>query len=255
MDILEFISRIEQIIQQQTARLFPADWDEDTLTRNILIELRSNFSQTTIDDHQREYNLSINPFKLRGRNTETMYGDIAILVKIVYPDGDILEGVGFLEAKKRYRNRTTFDAFRKSQLNRIYRNAPHARLLLYDYSPITEFAPVYYRYDNDYNIYFPLRALPTTYSVATQINTALSLDKNDIGLYKIGIPFSYQLAFRYFNGFDLDFREDVINTIKGYGKNALGLPNYTVFITITPVDKPNDEGEPNINNNSYERLK
>ncbi|MBL7836852.1 MAG: hypothetical protein JNM67_05010 [Bacteroidetes bacterium] len=255
MDILEFISQVEQIIQQQTRRLFPADWDEDTLTRNILIEFRLNFASTTINDHRQQYNLSINPFKLRGRNTETKYGDIAILVKIIFPDGDILEGVGFLEAKKRYRNTNRFDAFSVRQLNRIYRQSPHTRLLLYDYSPITEFAPVYYDYDNYYHRHFPLLALPTTYSVATQLNEALALNRRDIGLYKVGLPLSYQLAFRYFYGFDLDFREDVINAIKGYAKDTLGLPNYTVFVTISPIDKPTNEGEPEINSNTYERLK
>lgn len=255
MDIFKFISTVEGIIEQQTMRLYPADWDEDILTSSILIELRSNFKSTTIDDNRKKYNLSLNPFKLRGKNTETKYGDIAILVKIVYPDNDFLEGVGFLEAKKRYRNTNRFDALKTSQLKKIYRNSPHTRLLLYDYSPITEFPSVFYDFEYRYHRYLPFRVLPTTYSVTTQLNTALALNQRDIRLYKVGLPFSYQLAFRYFYGFDLDFRENVINEIKGYAKDTLGLPNYTVFITISPVDKPTDEEEPKINREIYELLK
>jgi hypothetical protein len=259
MDIADFISAVELLIKEQTIRLFPADWDEDTLTRNILIEFRKRFSNKVIRDYKEDFKLSINTFKLSGKVMETNYGDIAFIVKRVYKDGDQLEGVGFLEAKRRYKKNNIFTAYKTPQLEKINTNSPQSRLLLYDYSPITEFAPVFYEptyYDYNHYQYHHniLKSLPTTYAVTTPINVALALNKKDTTLYKISLPFSYQIAFRYFYSLDLDFNKDILSLVKGYPNEKLGLPTYTVFITVSPANHSSDAIQLDFNNELYQPL-
>jgi hypothetical protein len=167
-------------------------------------------------------------FKLSGKKVESKFGDIALLTKLNYQDGDTLEGVAFLEAKKRNRNKTTFGAIRTNQLKRIRKNAPSSVALLYDYTDITDFA--------DTGIFKNTRQWlirkPCTCSVIVPIRTVLHVGKKDMSLYKFSIPFSYQLLFRYFQGFDLEFGEMPINAAKGYYSAKFGAPTYLVIVSV-----------------------
>lgn len=179
-----------------------------------------------IEGLKREMKINWTAFKLRGKN-ENKFGDIALLVNIHYHDGDNLEGVAFLEAKKRNKNQTKFGAVKTAQLKRIYKNAPSSMMLLFDYEDITQFIET--------GIFLErwnwLVLKPCTCSVVVPINTILHVRKKDTTLYKFSIPFSYQLFFRYFQGFDLEFRELPIKIAKGYAAHK-GVPTYLVIVSI-----------------------
>ena len=85
-------------------------------------------------------NIFITAFKQKG-DTKNKLGDIPFVLDITYKDGDNIKGVVFLEAKKRYQGTNEYSAIKFDQIERIYSNAPSARLLLYNYSYMSNLAP------------------------------------------------------------------------------------------------------------------
>jgi hypothetical protein len=254
MTLERFTAQIENILETEVIKLLPGTWNEDLLTYNFLIRLTRELSTTQIEDQRGTLNVRINAFKQSGALAETKFGDIAVIVRINYPDGEILEGVGFLEAKKRKMDSTRYDTVKVRQLKTINKNAPRARLLLYDFEPITGFINTYFEeefhYRRDVEI---LRLRPTTFSVAVPVNLVLAVGHYDTKLYKFGLPFSHQLTFRYMNGHDLEFDKSILDATKGFADRQR-LSNYIIAITIGP-GKNDNTPEIKINSDYWENLK
>ena len=240
-------------MEEEVRRLLPGYWDEDQLTINFLIALTKKLSNCTITDLRGISKVYINAFKQSGTLTETKYGDIAVILNITFPDGENLEGVGYLEAKKRKKGAIVFDAVKETQLRTIDRNAPRARLLLYDYEPITNFVPTYFEADIYYKKHYKsLRLMPTIFSVALPLNLALQMKSYDTSLYKFGLPFSHQLTFRYMYGQDLEFEKLALKASKGYADRQ-NLSKYILTITVGPEDKIH-ESDILVNKDNYEQI-
>lgn len=227
MHIIEFCSEVEKIIANQVKGNYPVDWDEDFITRSILREFRNSFSYVEVDGLKNTITMAWSAYKLP-RPPETKFGDVAILINIRYQDGDDIEGVGFLEAKKRDKDKITFSALKIPQLKRINKNAPHSMLLLYDYEDITKFANEIIPNKDFYWFYYAWT--PYTYSVVVPSDIFLLTKQKNTTLYKYSLPFSYQLCFRYFSGLDLEFQEKAIEIAKGYNEK-MGA-NYLLVISI-----------------------
>jgi hypothetical protein len=244
--LTKFCQEIEKIIKDVVDETSLIDWDEDHITRRLLHLMRVNLNGSQIEDLELR-NIFINPFKLKSKKLENSYGDIAIVVKIEYKDGDTIEGVAFLEAKRKYKESGNFDALKWDQLERILSNASHSQLLMYDFKPITDFAPTGLENNRTTSGSNAMLSLPITYMTTAPIQNTLQLRKNNDRLYKLSIPFSYQLAYRYFYGFDLQFDEKMIRAAKGDISEQIKdlYPSYVVFITIQQgqkiADKKNKE--------------
>ena len=159
--LVKFCQLLEERIQEEIENAYPTDWDEDYITRRIIVAIKS------LGNSQVEYltvfnNIFISAFKQNG-NTENKYGDIAFVLDIEYKDGDKLKGVAFLEAKKRYLGTNEYSAIKFDQLERIYQNAPSARLLLYNYNYMSNLAPT--GLDNKGSSSGILPKIPSTYTV------------------------------------------------------------------------------------------
>lgn len=229
MNWLDFCTNVEDTIRMSIGNSFPYDWDEDYVTRLILTSLRNNFGNVTINDPDTLLNTSWLPYKLSG-SSERKFGDIAIIVNIKFQDGDTLEGVSFLEAKKRVRNSPKFKALRFGQLETIRTTAPHSMLLLYDYENITQFAWPKDYFTNWNNLMLP--TIPYTKSVVSQVGTVLRFKRKDTRIYKLSLPFSYQLCLRYLRGFDLEFTQKAIMIAKGFAEERFGRPLYLLTISV-----------------------
>ncbi len=232
MTVLEFTRAIEKIFTDEVVKLYPGYWLEDQLTINFLISVKENLSNSYLSDLRNGSFIKMNLFKQRGKNSETKYGDVAVISNILYPDGTRVEGIGYLEAKKRAVGQISFEAVKESQLKTISSNAPRAKLLLYDYEPITSFIQdySYFLSDDNKKPTTALLSIPITYATALPINLALEIGNYDTNLYKFGLPLSHQIAFRYMHGQDLEFDKSSINTSKGFA-DKVGLPKYILSIT------------------------
>ncbi|PZR19263.1 MAG: hypothetical protein DI539_14615 [Flavobacterium psychrophilum] len=254
MTLLKFSQTLEERIQEEIEDAYPANWDEDYISRRILVALTSmRFSKvevlTTFN------NIFITSFKLKG-NLEKHFGDIAFVIQIEYKDGDSIRGAAFLEAKRRYANSDEYTKLDFTQLKRIYQNAPSARLLLYNYQYMSNLAPT--GLDNSKNKASGLLPkIPGTYTSVLPANTAIHLNKKGDSLHKLSIPLSYQLSFRYLFGKDLEFSDDVINKTLGFVSSEQ-LPKHVVMINIKPSKKGDKETnfvfQPEINRELYAEI-
>jgi len=202
-----------------------ASWDENHITFTIVDEFSSGFRfrNISIEGLDRPFKLKWDARKLR-RPTEETLGDLAILVHLETWEGESIEGVGALEAKRRAPNKASYDSVRQSQLKRICKKSPHSHLLLYDYAQVTGFtdnlASTYWNGDNYFSIQYS-NVTPYSHCVTLPVSTALSVGKYNTSLYKFCMPFSVQLCARYFRGYDLETDNkiivDVKNNIERYG--------------------------------------
>ncbi|MEW6077587.1 MAG: hypothetical protein AB1724_07240 [Thermodesulfobacteriota bacterium] len=135
--MLDLVNILEKIFCDNIRDNFPESYDEDHITYCILSEIRNKLAYIEVDSDLGRISLAWRPWKLKGR-FENNFGDIAVLVNIQDNDGLKIEGVGFLEAKKRYKDSGLFDAVKEDQLKRIYNKAPHAMMLLYDFRLIED---------------------------------------------------------------------------------------------------------------------
>ena len=134
------MTETESILRDRISRAYPRYWDENHITYSILEEFEQKFKDLSITDYPNGLHTRWSAYKFTG-NIETKFGDIGILVNIVYDDGSRLEGVAFLEAKRRSRwgggkGDTRFVEIREPQESAILYNAPLAQYLLYDYDVI-----------------------------------------------------------------------------------------------------------------------
>ena len=231
LDKEQFLIGVESILENEVKRSYPRYWDENTITLNILRAFETLLHNVNlVDISPQVLKIKWQAFKLGG-NPHYTFGDVALLVNIRYQDKDAIEGVAFIEAKKKEPKHTIFKKMKMQQLRKISRHAPSATVLLYDYNDITDFAamnllPVSLQKING------LFWKPCTYAVSVPMKTVLVSKKNDTSLYKFSLPFSYQLLFRYFQSFDLDFRQRPIQIAKGFVASQFGAPKYLVVAAL-----------------------
>jgi len=242
--LLDLVNVLEKIFVANIQENYPENYDENHITYCILNEIRKRLAHIEVDSYLGRISMSWRPWKLKGK-FEKNFGDIAILVNIRDNDGLEIQGVGFLEAKKRYRESGKFDAVKEDQLSRIYENAPYSMLLFYDFQLIEDFI----KYQSPYTS-FPfklyrhfMRSEPwtelvppmaeATHSVTIPIHLAKQVGLYDPTLYRYSTPFSTQIIFRYLNGFDLEFSDEPIAIAKGFSQSDdISPPKFLLIVSI-----------------------
>ncbi|QNU62906.1 hypothetical protein [Vreelandella titanicae] len=233
-ELHEFTGHLEQTIRNSLSSISAHAWDEDHITYTLLKDLQSALKGSRFSGHDPRSAINWETYKLKG-SYETDFGDIALVVNINYKDGSSVNGVAFLEAKKRDWRKTTFSAMRVNQAKRILKNAPRAQYLLYDYDEITGFLNGSL-YSDEMEYYYFRRGLtvpfsPITRSVCVPLNLALTKGDKDTLLYRHGLPLSFVLSTRYFQGLDLEFDEKSKQVATGF-LNKFGLSKYVVKVDI-----------------------
>lgn len=253
--VYNFLSTIEQIVENEVKGNYPRYWDEDFITQSLLRSLRKEFGprvRVGLDVPPLPYRVywwgwffpavvwpvdwvvvEWDIYKLRGFS-EQRFGDVAILVTTKYPDKDKVEGVAFLEAKKLYPKSSDFQAIDFAQLRRINTHAPRASVLLYNYRQV-------YPYDWWY-----------TYAATVPMDLVIATRKKDISLYKFSLPFSVQLLTHLF-GFCLERADEPLNIAKGY-LAEYGSPLYLVVARVGIGVEPPSSNEIEFSRDRFTRL-
>src|SRR5688500_14390552 len=91
MTLLRFSQTLEERIQEEIEDAYPTNWDEDYVTRRILVAIKS-LQLSQVEVLSTINNIFITAFKLKG-NLENCFGDIALIIEMDYKDGDKLKGV------------------------------------------------------------------------------------------------------------------------------------------------------------------
>jgi hypothetical protein len=256
LKVVELTGRLEETIDNSIKSVSGHEWDEDFITLDLLRNLRRSLTGIQLEGKDCRKNINWQSYKLKGTH-ETNFGDIALVVNISYKDGTNINGAAFLEAKKRDWRKTTFGAMRVKQARKILKNAPRAHYLLYDYEDITNFLNTSIHLDEMRNYYsiedLPFSLTPRTRVVCVPLNLADSSSIKDTLLYRHGTPLSFMLAYRYFQGLDLEFDEASKQVATGFLKK-FSLPKYVVKIDITEEGAELMDDELRINQAEYSQI-
>jgi hypothetical protein len=255
-DLFDLTGLLEHTIRTTVKNVGIWDWDEDHITRSILTQLRQELGRVELVGDDVRSHLHWEAYKLSG-TYENRFGDIAVLVKINYKDGEHLQGAAFLEAKRRQRRKTNFDAMRAKQVNKILKHAPRAQYLLYDYEDITGFqsAPAFlHEIQNFYRRNWQTGSVaPRTSAVCVPLNVAKATGYKDTLLYRYATPLSMMLSCRYFQGLDLEFGKEAIEVACGY-LEKFGLPSYVLEVEISEAGAEPKENTASVNRQRYEPM-
>ncbi|MCB9595629.1 MAG: hypothetical protein H6719_23105 [Sandaracinaceae bacterium] len=229
-------------------------WMEDHITLSIVQMLRDRLHGAEIKRRGYPVHLAVNAFKATGA-LETKYGDLAIIVQLDFGDEAGLEGVAFLEAKKREWGSNKLAAIQKGQFKRLQRSAHYTRLLVYDKDPISGAAMgandewmrlgLWRRFYGE----IPAEAahrLPHTHAAVVPLGIPIHAGRTDTWLYRFALPFAAQLGLRYLQGIDLETETKVLAAAKGRSEK-LGVPSFVLTVRAGhgvpgDPDQPHDFG-------------
>lgn len=235
MHVFELQAAIEDRVRSTVERHFPLDWKEDAITHDLLIRLRSDFQHVTLRGTRSSVRLEWEAYKLHGWR-ETSHGDVGVLVRYRLPNGDTVEGAGFLEAKVRGRDTTRFLQVRHEQVTRLLARSPLTRLMLYDYNPVTVIDSGLWSeeyFDGPWHPRWRRLAGSQTVSSAPvlPLQLAATINQYDDTLYRFAHSFSHQLCQRYFCLHDLDFSDGAVKAVKGF-PTELGTPSVILVVRL-----------------------
>jgi len=206
---------MREIINKVISSAYPRNWNEDFITMDILRKLRQEYEDIEITKDKvakTSTKLSWDIFKhTKKGNIEQKFGDIGILVQIMYPNGKYIEGVAFIEAKRIYYPEEKFTALKAEQLKTLSENSFSHRTVFYDYIKGSNAPPL-------------CLGLPTKHLIA--------LEDNSRGIYPYCELYSYILTNRYLQGYELDYTPESIESLKGFA-DANGGVDFLIVAQMT----------------------
>lgn len=234
---------IDQIIHREVVQCHPRYWNEDHITYSWLRKLISEWPSINLNPHP-SFSVRWDAYKMDG-TLEQENGDVAFLIDINFENGNSLQGVGFLEAKRVY-DTGRFDAIKWAQLRFLSANSSSHHLLLYDHNPVStqySLAPC------------PCHSLvphcegglvcccaPSRVSSAIVMPTlhAIAYEEKGRKLESIGYRLSEQIVLRYFRGLDLNYDPELVRRVLS---GAAGGAKFLAVATINIGDVENASGE------------
>lgn len=232
---------LETLIYSDVKESFPANWNHRHITRSLFSDLKKLFQGKTIHTPGDTIKTAWNLYE-RKEDQEDIFGEIAIMVSVSYHDGQAVRGVVFHDTAEKDSGKNIFSNLHKNNYRRLLSVSPHSQLLLFDYDTITGMAfpstaeSIIGNQPHSWNSW-----IPYTHAVTVPANLALSLDVKTTGLYKVSLPLSYQICYRYLFGLDLDYSVTAMETAAGI-KTAKGNSRFLICIAVS-----HGGSEPDIN--------
>ena len=248
MHYAEFAYQVEGWLVSAIRSCYPASWDENQITSSIAAKFAASAGSASLDGLDRPFKLVWDARTL-GLPDPLALGDIAVLVHLTTWAGETLEGVGFLEAKRRDQSANTFSSAKTRQLKKIVRKAPSARLLLYDYDNVSTCMDNWVAATADHSYRRGL-APPYTHCVSLPATTAFNQRRYTTELHKFGVPLSFQLVARYLRGFDLELDSTIVEAAKG-NNGTDGGARTLILVGVSTGEA--DPALPEVNSDRYER--
>ena len=235
---------VEETVRKTIGKCYPRNWrDENHITRSLLTGLRDEHSHAVILKE-----------KLNGKHTtclwdvykntleqdmEKKHGDIGVLVQLHFQKNSVIEGVAFLEAKRIYHSKINdslsyFATLDNKQLERVCQNSSFHRTVFYDCI-----------IEESKNTPIAL-TLPTRH--------LLTINRKDRYIYPYCECFSYCLTNRYFQGYELDFNPETVNSVNGIIEGNGGVDFLIVAQIILHPELKADLDFIDINHDIYTRI-
>jgi hypothetical protein len=233
MDNMKSLSyELETLIYKNIKENYPANWDRDSITRSIFADLKNLFHGKKIHTPGNTIKTLWRLYQLK-KEPESIPGDVALIIQITYHDGQVAEGVVFYDIAEKDPDKNSFSVLNKNRIKKLTSFAHHSQLLLYDYDPITGMAfpstveSVIGNHPHNWNSW-----IPYTHAATVQANLAFLLGNKTTSLYKVAVPLSYQLCYRYLYGLDLDFNKQALESATDLN-SARGNPKFLIHISVS----------------------
>lgn len=203
MDLSVWMNNTHQKIVSAITESFSCglqgSWQENNITTAVLKAVQSNGTILKWDDCAQR--VKWEAFKLNGES-ETAFGDVAILVKVWLTETDFVDGVAFYEAKRQYYNdkwdAIGFQSLDTEQISR-FANITHAsQVLLYDVNVVDELVSA--------------TAVPTALTIPLVKKKGKGKVAGQL-LINYGRDFIYPLA-NNLRGYELDFSSSAVSAMK-----------------------------------------
>ncbi len=227
------MSEIERVVKECVPGSHPKNWDETFITEALVRNFQSGLQGATVTGFRNNFTITWAGYRQRGK-LEAPTADVSLLVRISRKDGSTLEGAAFIEAKVKQDRKRTFESFRLPELKKLSRSSPYSQVLFFDYEDITS-------YSSNRSVLFPpleyspwrggVPVTPCTYAVVIPAPIVVARHLNDTSIYDFSVPFSYEMVYRYFHGFDLDLSEQTLQAAKG-NPTKKGLTHYLLCLTL-----------------------
>jgi hypothetical protein len=227
------ISEIERRIKDCVPGSHPRNWDVTFITEALARSFQTGLQGVMVTGFRSNFTITWSAYRQKGK-PEAATSDLSLLVRIGRKDGTSHEGAAFIETKVKQDHKRTFDSFKLPELKKLFRSSPFSQVLFFDYEDITS-------YSSNRSVLFPaleyspwrggIPVTPCTYAVVVPANTVVSRHVNDTSIYDFSVPFSYQLIYRYFHGFDLDLTEQAVQAAKGQPTRK-GFSRYLLCLTL-----------------------
>jgi hypothetical protein len=240
--------RMGETIDQTISAIPKNMWQENHITASWLSAVWELLESTELRGYDGYRSIQCALFSQRG-GQEVRFGDVGVVVSIQDGDEEPLLGAGFLEAKCRHWQKNSFPALREKQLLTIYKNAPRSLMMLYDRE---RFFGAATERDTDFWPWYDRRVEVATHAGVVPMDLMLTAPRATRAVYRFSLPLAYQIAFRYFQGFDLHFNEEAIKAAQGWGKKEEA-PTFVLVARITTA-RSIEAAIPEVNQELFERL-
>ncbi|WPQ61265.1 hypothetical protein SIO70_23180 [Chitinophaga sancti] len=216
------ISELEETFTNVTQGNYPLEWDENHITYSLMKAMRSMFQKRQV--RYKGFTKTVEWFSYKNKGkSESIAGDISLIVNIQFSSGEKLRGVAFLEAKRDSSN-DNFESMSVDQLERIHAKIPYSHLLLYLHKT------------QEWPLKFPDESTWRSNMWASPSNTAIQMLKqvsksDNWRTLRVSLPFSMLITSRYFWGHDLDYREDSYR-LALEGLDGIAAPQFLGVINV-----------------------
>lgn len=229
--IKSLIFSTEELITKSVQHLFPGSWGEEEGASLISRSLASLLDEKKLQVFGSTLNIKAASFKKTAESKH--FASIGIHVTINFHDDQELQGVCFYDIHARDRDKHTFSTLRKDHLRSLNAHAHQSRLLLLDYDPIPmqsmAVGPDFLVGGSAHSWH---HWMGVTHGTSVHAESALHLGEKSRSLYKLGLPFSYQLVFRHLFGHDLQFNDSAVAILTG-NKIDKGNPSHILQLGIS----------------------
>lgn len=229
-------------------------WKEDAISISLLQAAQHVISGQSIEEPAGKVRIESRIFKADGKLEET-YGDIALLVRIRYHDGYVLNGVAYYEAKRRDWDTHAIPAAKQPQLEKMHNNLWNGQLVVFDrdraVTRVTEtiYNPWYWDgYSHDRSFVADMAAV--THVMTMPLGPVLQCKKLDTSIYKFGVPWSSQIVLRNLQGFDLEHEQSCLDWSTRYA-----VENGSSALTILAIGINHGAAAPEIPEVNVERFR
>jgi len=228
------LDAVERLVDDSVRQCYPRAWNEDHITYSWLDRLRREWSKVP-SVPEAAIAVRWDAYKMDGAMEEDN-GDVAFLIDIRFENGNTLQGVGFLEAKRIYPS-GRFDALKWAQLKGLSGNSNSHQLLLYDHDPLptshSHFDWTVFPWcvvcGNEADVECWSMGSEKSAAIAVPSFHAIAFEEKGRQIESIGYRLSEQIVMRYFRGLDLNFDETLVAKVLA---GAAGGAKYLAVATV-----------------------